>query len=116
MNMDLQAASIGIDLNEIDAFPDAEEADEPEEPIDYGMKAVQQSQMDQFASPPSKKIEEPNTPELIRVNSPNNLTLRKQTTLKNHEVETIIEKHEENLVSPMPLRAKISHVDQENSS
>ena len=46
MNMDLQAASIGIDLNEIDAFPDAEEADEPEEPIDYGMKAVQQSQMD----------------------------------------------------------------------
>ena len=115
MNMDLQAASIGIDLNEIDAFPDAEEADEPEEPIDHGMKAVQQSQMDQIASP-TLKPEEPNTPELVRVNSPNNLTLRKQTTLKNHEVETIIEKSGEKLVSPMPLRAKISHVDQENSS
>ena len=38
MNMDLQAASIGIDLNEIDSLPDAEEG---EEPIVYEMKAIQ---------------------------------------------------------------------------
>ena len=37
MNMDLQAASIGIDLNEEDPCHDAEEA---EEPLDHGMKAI----------------------------------------------------------------------------
>ena len=44
------------------------------------------------------------------------MTLRKQTTLKNNEHETIVEKSGENLVSPLPLRAKISHVDMEQNS
>ena len=37
--MDLQAASIGIDLNE-DGEQSCHDAEEAEEPIDYGMKAI----------------------------------------------------------------------------
>ena len=39
MNMDLQAASIGIDLNE-EGEQSCHDAEEAEEPLDHGMKAI----------------------------------------------------------------------------
>ena len=107
MNMDLHAASIGIDLNEIDSFPDAEEA---EEPIGYEMRAIQPGKIE-TADSNTGELLSPATPELVRIDSANQQTLRKQATLKKNDQENSLLKSDEELVSPVPLRAKVSHVD-----
>ena len=95
MNSDLQAAAIGIDSHEGQSAHDAEEA---EEPLDYGMKAISANNDTDLATPAkygnAEDADELMSPALRRSHdSPGSpyAKLAKQTTLMACEQDVVAE-------------------------
>ena len=116
--MDLQAAVMGVDLNDDQSYHDAEEADEP---LDYGMKAISANLdggLTYMGSGSAADAEDSVPQEPSGTNGHQQDTkLAKQKTLTNPDREVIAERSAEDLASPVLLTATaqvITHVEVES--